>query len=292
MNIRYDSDRSSVTGFLICLTFILAVSGQTVFSQDAPELKIQGVKISETDALSKEKGESETVGYWRHSTRKVWIFIGEGGMAYQCRIAKNIAMTARGVVGDDNKISWDSFWGTDTISVRNGELHLQGEEKFSLRRVGNISDEACAARLQAGFFRSDSDISGGQGSGSGNGTGGGIGTGRGTGSGSGGGIGNGDLPEKPPVRKSGENKDIVITSKPAAAYTTKAREANVQGKVLLRVTFQADGNIGSISVVSGLSHGLTEKAIEAARQIRFEPAVKNGASSTVIKLMEYNFSIY
>jgi TonB family protein len=66
----------------------------------------------------------------------------------------------------------------------------------------------------------------------------------------------------------------------------------VQGTVILRVTFLASGQVGSISPVKGLPNGLTEQAIAAARSIRFEPAKNNGVAQTVTKQVEYTFSIY
>ncbi|HEY8558768.1 MAG TPA: TonB family protein [Pyrinomonadaceae bacterium] len=63
-------------------------------------------------------------------------------------------------------------------------------------------------------------------------------------------------------------------------------------KVVLRVTFEANGEIGAISVISGLSDNLTEEAIEAAKAIKFEPATRNGAAISVTKPVEYNFTIY
>ena len=65
-----------------------------------------------------------------------------------------------------------------------------------------------------------------------------------------------------------------------------------QGKVVLRVTFLYTGKIGSISVISGLGNGATDNAIEAAKRIKFKPAVKNGKPVSVTKPVEYAFSIY
>lgn len=128
---------------------------------------------------------------------------------------------------------------------------------------------------------------GGAGSGIGTGMGGGVGDGVGDGTGSGG----GDPPEikKPPV---GPTEAIKITSKPRANYTDAARQNQVQGTVTLRVTFLANGSIGSISTVSGLPNGLTEQAIAAARGIRFDPAKKGGVPYTVTKQVQYNFTLY
>ncbi len=65
-----------------------------------------------------------------------------------------------------------------------------------------------------------------------------------------------------------------------------------QGKVVLRVKFLETGKIGEITVISGLTKAKTESAIEAARKIKFEPAMRNGVAYSVIKPVEYNFTIY
>lgn len=92
-----------------------------------------------------------------------------------------------------------------------------------------------------------------------------------------------------PVKASEIDKPLKIISKPRALWTT---DAHVQGVVRLRVTFLDCGKIGAIQPVSRLPFGLTESAIEAAKKIRFEPAMKNGKPLTVAKVVEYSFSIY
>ena len=54
----------------------------------------------------------------------------------------------------------------------------------------------------------------------------------------------------------------------------------------------AAGEVTNISVVKHLPHGLTEKSIEAARQIRFEPAQKDGHAVSQYVVLEYNYNIY
>jgi TonB family protein len=146
----------------------------------------------------------------------------------------------------------------------------------------------------------------GQGSGRGTGQGSGVGTGAGSGRGSGmgSGIGDGigggrgtgvdnDGDNEPPKPKDvGPPTPLKIISKPRPNYTDAARTNNVQGVVRLRVTFLANGSIGSISPVSGLGYGLTEAAIAAARSIRFEPAKKGGVPQTVTRVVEFNFALY
>ena len=139
----------------------------------------------------------------------------------------------------------------------------------------------------------------GQGDGKGRGQGNDIGDGIGPGK-NGGYRGGGDNPdggnvddEKDiPKVKTGVTQAVKIITKPRANYTDAARLNMVQGKVVLKVTFLASGGIGSISVVSGLSSGLTEQAVAAARAIKFEPAKVNGVAVSVTKTIEYNFAIF
>lgn len=83
-----------------------------------------------------------------------------------------------------------------------------------------------------------------------------------------------------------------LLARPKPQYTDAARQNNVQGTVALRVVLSADGSVGSVTPVRGLSHGLTEKAIAAAKQIRFSPAIKDGRPVSVAITVEYNFSVY
>lgn len=152
----------------------------------------------------------------------------------------------------------------------------------------------------SGGSGSGGGIGGGKGSGAGGGIGGGEGNGNGNGSGNGNGDGNGDgdgdgdnvpqLAKK--VETTGVTVGMKILSRPQPRYTDQARVNNVQGTVTLRVTFTASGTIGSVSPVSGLPYGLTEQAIAAAKQIRFEPPKRNGQPYAVTKTVSYTFTIY
>jgi len=127
----------------------------------------------------------------------------------------------------------------------------------------------------------------GTGAGSGNGSGSGSGTGTGNGGGSGGGD---DGAAPPPVTKV--TQALRILSKQKAAYTDQARVNNVQGAVTLRVTFLASGGIGSITTIKGLPYGLTENAIAAARNLKFEPQMVNGQPQTVSRPVTFSFNMY
>ncbi|MEQ1923864.1 MAG: energy transducer TonB, partial [Pyrinomonadaceae bacterium] len=132
----------------------------------------------------------------------------------------------------------------------------------------------------------------GRGTGAGSGTGSGYGGGIGSGNGNGSGVGDGDGGPPPPVVPRGVSTGLKINSKPRGAYTDAARTNNITGSVILKITFLASGQVGGISVVKGLPHGLTESAIAAARRISFEPAKQNGVPITVTKTFDYGFSIY
>lgn len=69
---------------------------------------------------------------------------------------------------------------------------------------------------------------------------------------------------------------IEVLSKPAPQYTAEARQLKLQGDVVLRVIFTANGQVLVQNVVRGLGHGLDEEARRVAQQIRFRPATRDG----------------
>ena len=77
---------------------------------------------------------------------------------------------------------------------------------------------------------------------------------------------------------------------PTPRYTEAARANQIQGSVTLRVLVGADGDVKQVKVVRGLPDGLTEQAIEAARQVKFKPAMKDGKPVPywVVLQMEFN----
>jgi protein TonB len=86
-----------------------------------------------------------------------------------------------------------------------------------------------------------------------------------------------DSPSKP--RESSQAPPVTpvhIMEKPKPVYTPEGRAKKIEGEVLLRVVFTAAGEVQVQSVLQGLGYGLDESAENAARQIRFQPAQKNG----------------
>jgi TonB family protein len=83
---------------------------------------------------------------------------------------------------------------------------------------------------------------------------------------------------------------IIHDSQPL--YTRAARRNNVTGTVRLRVVLAADGTVRDIVPLTTLPDGLTEQAVEAARNIEFTPASKDGRAVSQEVTVEYNFNIY
>lgn len=75
-----------------------------------------------------------------------------------------------------------------------------------------------------------------------------------------------------------------------AQYTEEARQNRIEGTVVLSVVFNMNGFITNIQVVRGLPDGLTEKAIEAAKKIKFKPAVNNGSPVSVRGSLQFSFT--
>lgn len=83
-----------------------------------------------------------------------------------------------------------------------------------------------------------------------------------------------------------------LISKPEPTYTAKARSRAVTGTVVLKAVFSAQGTVTNIRTVASLPYGLTERAIEAARKIKFIPAAKDGRYVSMWIQLEYNFNLY
>jgi TonB family protein len=113
------------------------------------------------------------------------------------------------------------------------------------------------------------------------------------GGGIGGGTGNNGLVDYNKTFSPKEvNVKARILSRPEPQYTEDARKNQVSGTVVLRAVFSSSGQVTNIRAVSGLPYGLTERAIGAARQIRFTPAMKDGRAVSQYIQIEYNFNLY
>jgi len=128
----------------------------------------------------------------------------------------------------------------------------------------------------------------GFGGGIGSGSGGGIGSGRGpgVGPGYGGGIGGGIY------RVGGGVSAPRAIFAPDPEYSEEARKAKYQGTVVLWMIVGPDGKARDIRVTRSVGLGLDEKAIEAVKTWKFEPARKDGQAVPVQINVEVSFRLY
>ncbi len=130
----------------------------------------------------------------------------------------------------------------------------------------------------------------------------GTGSGGGIGSGSGGGVGSGEGPGVGPGRGGGIGGGVFkvgggvsaprALSTPDPEYSEEARKAKYQGTVVLWLIVDQNGHPQQVRVARSLGMGLDQKAIEAVKQWKFEPAMKDGKPVAVQINVEVNFRLY
>jgi TonB family protein len=131
-----------------------------------------------------------------------------------------------------------------------------------------------------------------------NGQGGGGGIGSGYGGGIGSGTGNGYGPGRGGNTGGGLERIGGGVSEPKLVYSIdpefsdEARRNKYQGKVIVSIIVDVQGNPQNPRVVRALGEGLDEKAIEAIKQYRFKPAMKNGKPVPVMMNVEIDFRLY
>ena len=74
-------------------------------------------------------------------------------------------------------------------------------------------------------------------------------------------------------------------------YPDDARDAKIEGSVLLNIVVGADGVAHDINVVSAPTASLGSKAVEAVQQWKFQPGMKDGEAVSVQARIEVNFKL-
>lgn len=130
----------------------------------------------------------------------------------------------------------------------------------------------------------------------------GTGSGGGIGSGSGGGVGSGHGPGFGPGEGGGTGGGIFHVGggvspprqiyAPEPEFSEEARKAKYQGVCMLGLIVGTDGRPSNLRVLSSLGMGLDEKAMEAVRNWKFEPAMKDGHPVRVEIAVEVDFHLY
>ena len=79
---------------------------------------------------------------------------------------------------------------------------------------------------------------------------------------------------------------------PRPGYTEEARQARIQGSVILQVIINRDGTVRkNVQVLKGLPLGLDTKAVETVKEWTFKPATQNGEPVSVYFTLILNFSL-
>ena len=123
---------------------------------------------------------------------------------------------------------------------------------------------------------------GAPGAGSGGGTGGGHGTGHGTGTGSGSGPGEGPIY----LRANMERPRLLSTERPR--YTRRARDADAQGDVVVRILVGRDGRVAEVTPLGGHPI-LVEEVLSVVRRWRYTPPQVRGQPASIYMIQRITF---
>ena len=96
---------------------------------------------------------------------------------------------------------------------------------------------------------------------------------------------------KPVVATAPRTRSVQVLFKPKPKYTDEARAKKIEGDVSLEVLFRASGEVEVQRVISGLGYGLDESAQAAAREIRFQPALRDGEPVDFSAIVHITFAL-
>jgi TonB family protein len=91
--------------------------------------------------------------------------------------------------------------------------------------------------------------------------------------------------------RDGATAPVVISTQ-SPEYSEEARKAKIQGTVLLALIVGTDGLPADVHVVKRLGHGLDARAVEAVKQYKFKPAMKDGVAVAEPLNIEVNFKVF
>jgi len=75
-------------------------------------------------------------------------------------------------------------------------------------------------------------------------------------------------------------------------YSEEARRRKFQGTVVMRITVEADGTVGDVTVVRSLGMGLDDKAVQAVKMWRYTPGTQNGIAVAMQAVVEADFRLF
>ncbi|MBD1393576.1 energy transducer TonB [Mucilaginibacter glaciei] len=98
--------------------------------------------------------------------------------------------------------------------------------------------------------------------------------------------------ERCPVFLDGPNRLFLNLAK-SIRYPVAARQANIQGDVVVAFTINTDGSLTNFKVKKGLGYGLDQEALKAVTSMegKWLPGLSNGIPVTVQYLMPVKFAL-
>ncbi len=94
-----------------------------------------------------------------------------------------------------------------------------------------------------------------------------------------------------PYKIGGDVTAPVLVEKHEPGYTKSAKDAKIQGPVVLSITISDQGVPEDVHVTKSLDPGLDEKAMQAVSSWRFKPALKDGKPVSVLANVEVQFRL-
>lgn len=68
-------------------------------------------------------------------------------------------------------------------------------------------------------------------------------------------------------------------------YTDAARERRVVGMVILEIGVRRDGTVGGVCAIKPMGCGLTQAAVDAVRQWKFEPQKEDVVTTVMVRFL-------
>jgi TonB family protein len=93
------------------------------------------------------------------------------------------------------------------------------------------------------------------------------------------------------LHRLGTDRKPRVIYKVEPEYTEDAREKKIEGTVVLTLTVDHQGLPQNIQVKRALYPSLDQSAIEAARKMRFQPAMKDGQPASTVITVEFHFDV-
>ena len=80
--------------------------------------------------------------------------------------------------------------------------------------------------------------------------------------------------------------------KPEPPYTKEAKDAKLQGTVVLSIVIGVDGAVTDAKPIQPFDKGLTENAIQTVKTWKFKPAMKDGKPVACKVSVEISFKLF